>query len=461
MNNTTTRFLLLAALFTTQARGADTQAPRRPNFVFLLTDDQRADALSIAGNALLKTPNIDRISREGVRFKNAFVVNSLCTPSRACYLTGKYSHATGVLDNSTHMTLPKSEPIFPERLREAGYEVAFVGKSHMTSSLRDRDWDYYFGFKGQGRYINPIVAEDKGPDRPYPGYMDDVLADKALGYLDRPRGDKPFCLFVWFKAPHRPWARAPRHTNLYKGLTVPEPPTFRAGYVGKSHAVANADMKIGTFPDVPDLDTLVKDYDASIIGVDDNVGRILAALDHKGIADDTVVVYGSDNGFFLGEWNFFDKRLMYEPSIRVPLLVRYPRRIKAGTVRNEMVLNIDIAPTLLELAGLLPLPGTHGKSLVPLLEGKNVPWRDAWLYEYYEYPEPHRVRPHRGVRTARWKLIHFHDEPQEWELYDLAADPDERTNLHGRPDHAETEALLKRRLDDLRRETADPSLTKG
>jgi len=455
------RTIGLLALATSSALAMADDSPRpRPNFVFFLTDDQRADALSLAGNPLLKTPNIDRIGREGAWFRNAFCVNALCTPSRASFLTGRYGHSTGCLDNSANQSLPRREATFAEALKAAGYEVAFVGKSHIQGSLRDRPWDYYFGFKDQGRYLNPIVSEDGQPDRAYPGYMDDVLTDKALAYLARPRA-KPFCLFLWFKAPHRSWVRAPRFAHLYEGQAVPEPPTFRASLAGKSRAVLEADMAIGSpnHPDVPNLDKLVKDYDATIAAVDENVGRVLAELDRRKVADDTAVIFSSDNGFFLGEWNLFDKRLMYEPSIRIPLLIRYPRLIRPGTIRPEMALNIDLAPTILEWAGL-PIPATvQGKSLAPLAAGQAVPWRDAWLYEYYEYPRPHNVRPHRGIRTDRWKLIHFDSTtPDEWELYDLQADPDERTNLHGRPEHAATEEALKRRLIELRRETNDPDL---
>jgi arylsulfatase A-like enzyme len=434
----------------------------RPNFVFFLTDDQRADALSLANHAILKTPNIDRIGREGAWFRNAFVVNSLCTPSRASFLTGRYGHATGVLDNSGNRTLPASERTVAEILRDQGYEVAFVGKSHIAGSLRDRPWDYYFGFKEQGRYIDPIIAEGKEPDRVYPGYMDDVLTDHALSYLAKPR-TKPFCLFVWFKAPHRSWVRAPRFAQLYEGETVPEPPNFRAGLADKPKAVQQTDMQIGSanHRDVPSLDKLVKDYSATVAAVDDNVGRVLDQLDRQKLADDTVVIYGSDNGFFLGEWNLFDKRLMYEPSIRIPLLIRYPRKVKPGTLRTEMALNIDLAPTMLELAGI-PVPSSmHGRSLAPLLSGESIPWRDAWLYEYYEYPQPHHVRPHRGIRTERWKLIRYEGQPEEWELYDLANDPHESHNLYGEVDQAENVEKLKRRLEELRRETGDPELTRS
>ncbi len=446
----------LAALLLAGPALAESPPLKRPNFVFFLTDDQRADALSLASHALLKTPNIDRIGKEGAWFQNAFVVNALCTPSRACYLTGKYSHVTGVLDNSAHMTLPRSEPIVAEALKASGYEVAFIGKSHMVGNLRDRTWDYYFGFKGQGRYYDPVISENGQPDKVYKGYMDDILADKALEYLNKPH-EKPFCLFLWFKAPHRSWQRPPRYAKLYEGMSVPEPPNFKAGYAGKSKAFADADMKIGDFDDVRNLDHLVKDYSAVVTAVDDNVGRVLKTLDGKKIADDTVVIYGSDNGFFLGEWNFFDKRLMHEPSIRVPLLIRYPRKIKPGTKPTKMALNIDLAATILDFAGipLNALPGQQGKSLVPLAEGKDVPWRDAWLYEYYEYPQPHRVKPHRGIRTDRWKLIHFHTTPEEFELYDLQADPHESHNLYGQPAQAEIAEQLKKRMAELRKELND------
>jgi arylsulfatase A-like enzyme len=443
-------------LFTPDSRAAD-PAPR-PNFIFFLTDDQRYDALSLAGHPLLKTPNIDRIGREGAWFRNAFTTHSLCGPSRACFLTGKYSHTTGVRDNGKNVRLDRSHKTVAEILKDQGYEVAFIGKSHLEGALRDRPWDYYFGFKGQGRYVDPIVSENGEPDRVYKGYMDDVLTDKALQYLARPHA-KPFCLFLWFKAPHRSWVRAERFAHLYEGQSVPEPRTMRMGYAGKPRAVAEADMKIGTFPDVKDLDQLVKDYCATVAAVDENVGRVLKLLDEKQLAQDTAVLFSADNGFFLGEWNFFDKRLMYEPSLRIPLLVRYPRRVRPGTVRAEMVLNVDVAPTMLELAEV-PIPDDmQGKSLVPLLEGRQVPWRDAFLYEYYEYPEPHRVRPNRGVRTDRWKLIHYFTEPQEWELYDLADDPDETRNLYGRPEVADVVDRLKRRLEELRRETKDPDLS--
>jgi arylsulfatase A-like enzyme len=431
-------------------------APARPSFVIMMTDDQRWDAMSCAGNAILRTPNMDRIAREGMRFKNAFVTNALCAPSRASLLTGLYSHSHGVVDNMNRRIRPE-QAILPDLLRAAGYEVAFCGKSHMGGALRERKWDYYFGYRGQGNYLKPVVAEGTdGPDMPRDGYMDDVVTDRAIQWL-RGRGQKPFCLFLFFKAPHRSWVRAPRHRDLFQGVTIPKPDTFddRAkGYPGKPRAFAEADNKIGNAPDVQSLE-FVKDYYATLAAVDENIGRVFDTLRETGKLDSTAMLFTGDNGFFLGEWGLYDKRLMHEPSIRVPMLLRYPGAIKAGSTSDRMVLNVDIAPTVLDLAGLQPPGWMHGRSMKPLLRGKADGWRKDWLYEYFEYPGAHSVRKHRGVRTERYKLIHYYEEPQEYELYDLEKDPGERENLYGRAgQEARTQRLL-RRIQDLRGETGD------
>jgi arylsulfatase A-like enzyme len=418
--------------------------------LFFLTDDQRADALSCAGNSILRTPNIDRLAREGMTFRNAFVTNALCAPSRASFLTGLYSHAHGVPDNA-NQRIPEAIPLVSDLLRKAGYEVAFCGKSHMAGALRNRTWDYYFGYQGQGNYLRPRAAEMRdgkiGPDEPYTGYMDDVVTDKALGWL-KGRGEKPFCLFVFFKAPHRSWERAPRHAELFKDAVIPRPGTYgeaAQGHPGKPRAFAEADNKIGNAPDVQNLD-FVKDYYATLTAVDENVGRVLKAVDDVGLRERTAVVYSSDNGFFHGEWGLYDKRLMHEPSIRVPLLVRLPGTVRAGAVEDRMAINVDVAPTLLELAGEKVPESMHGRSLAPLLRGRETAWRKDWLYEYFEFPGPHSVRKNRGVRTERWKLIHYFEAPEEWELYDLQADPGERRNLADDPAHAGTRAELRARL---------------
>jgi len=459
------QLLMSLAITLTAANFADfftaCQAGERPNIIIFMTDDQRADALSCAGNAILKTPHIDRLAYEGIRFRHMFVTNSLCAPSRATLLTGVYSHVHGVIDNKNRR-IPKDMPILSDYLREAGYEVAFCGKSHVAGALRDRSWDYYFGYLGQGAYINPRIAEGTdGKDIVYPGYIDDIITDKAIAWLKRPRA-KPFCLFLWFKAPHRPWTRAPRHLDLFQDVLVPKPATYdlRAkGSPGKPRAFHEADNKIGSFPDVASFDTFVKDYYATIVAVDENVGKVLTTLQEIRALDKTAIFYTSDNGFFLGEWQAFDKRFMHEPSIRVPLLVRYPPLIQAGSFCDKMVLNLDIAPTVLELAGVAVPKYMQGRSLVPFFRGETPQnWRTDWLYEYYEYPGPHSVRKHRGIRTERYKFIHYYESPEEFELYDLQNDPQELENLYGKPGTESLVKQLRQRLEELRRETGDPEV---
>lgn len=433
---------------------ATTLAADRPNFVIMMTDDQRFDALSCAGNTILQTPNMDRIAREGMRFRNMFVTNALCAPSRASLLTGVYSHTHGVIDNKNR-PIATDLPFLPDLLRAGGYEVAFCGKSHVAGALRDRQWDYYFGFRGQGDYLKPVIAEGvKGPDQPYQGYMDDVVTGKAVEWLKRPH-EKPFCLFLFFKAPHRSWTRAPRHRDLFKDVTIPKPPLWDADRNAKPKAFAQADNKIGDFDDIRSFDGFVKDYYATLVAVDESVGRVLTALQETAKLDQTAVLYTSDNGFFHGEWRAFDKRFMHEPSIRVPLLVRYPKLVKPGALCDRMVLNIDIAPTVLDLAGVSVPASMHGRSVVPLLKGDESKSRRDWLYEYFEFPGPHSVRKHRGVRTEKHKYIHYFEEPEEFELYDLEKDPQELNNLYGKAEYAELTKQLRQRLTELRKETGD------
>lgn len=447
----------ILAIFCLLVAALSVHAAERPNLIVMMTDDQRHDSMSCAGNTVLQTPNMDRLAAEGLRFRNMFVTNSLCSPSRATLLTGLYSHVHGVIDNKQRQ-IAADQPLVSDLLRQAGYEVAFCGKSHVAGALRDRQWDYYFGFRGQGSYLEPKIAEGvDGDDRLYDGYMDDIVTGKAVDFIKRPH-EKPYCLFLWFKAPHRSWERARRHHDLFRGDVIPKPSTYDddlAGYPGKPRAFAEADNKIGTFNDVRSLEGFVKDYYATLVAVDENVGRVLEALEETGQLDDTAIMYTSDNGFFHGEWRLFDKRLMHEPSIRVPLLVRFPQRIEAGSTSDAMVLNVDIAPTMLDLAGVEVPDWMQGRSIVPLLTGESSDWRKDWFYGYYEFPAVHSVRKHRGVRTERYKLIHYFDEPEEFELYDLAADPEERNNLYGEPEVAELQKQLKQRLEELRRELGE------
>ena len=412
--------------------------------------------MSCAGNTILQTPHMDRIAREGVRFENMFVTTALCGPSRASFLTGLYSHNHDLRRNG--MSLSLNHRTFPEILKQAGYETAFIGKWHNTDLGRGRGFDYTFGFKGQGRYQDPLISENGGPDVEHKGHITDILADKAVEYLEREH-TRPFCLLVWFKAPHRSFLPAERFKNLYADVEIPKPANFDDTLEGRPDAVRNANMRIGDFEDIPDYQTFVKDYYRCLAGVDENVGRVLDCLQKRGLEEDTAVLYAGDNGFFIGEHHFFDKRFMYEESIRVPLLVRYPRRVSAGQVVPEMVLNVDVAPTLLELAGIRESGRRmDGWSFKPLLEGKKTAWREDFLYEYYEYPGPHSGKKCRGVRTAKWKYIHFFEEPQEYELYDLEADPHEMNNLVRNPEFRPVMEHLERRMRALREETHDPDL---
>jgi len=434
---------------------------KQPNLIFIYTEGQRADALSIAGHPILQTPHQDRIAREGVRFENAFCTNALCAPARASVLTGLYSKTSGALDNKLLDTpLPYDIPIFTDLLHAAGYEVAMVGKAHVRNAVKDRYWDYYFGFNAPvTNYYRPVFAEgrkgDIGPDKMYQGYADDIVTDKALAWLQEER-EKPFCLLLWYQTPHAPYFRARRHLDLYNGIAIPKPATFDddlKGWPGKPKAFVDAENKIGTLQTVDavrSLEELCKDYYAGLVAIDENIGRVFKHLDDKGQMDETAIVHSSDHGYFLGEFRMFDKRFMHEPSIRVPMMIRYPERIQPATVRREMALDLDIAPTILELAGVAVPSHLQGKSLLTLAEKGDPEWRKEWFYDYYEYPGFEQVRPHRGIRTETHKLIHYYLEPQEFEMYDLATDPGETKNLYGDPAHSTLQAQLTAGLERLR-----------
>jgi arylsulfatase A-like enzyme len=463
----TPRLLPLATLAALAAGSpaAAAEPAKRPNIVVMMTDDQRFDYMSCAGHPFLKTPNMDRIAREGAHFKNMFVTNSLCAPSRATLLTGLYSHAHGVRDN-LGAKLDPTAVWMPDLLRANGYEVAFCGKSHVPGNFRSKNWDYYFGFVGQGNYFKAVIAESQpdgtiGPDKPYQGWMDDIVTDHALAWMKKPR-EKPFVLFLFFKAPHRQWQPAERHKDDFKDAVVKKPALWDDPGQGKPLAFLQAANMFGQYPDTKNYDEMVRDYCRCIAGVDDNVGRVLKTLDEMKVLDDTAVMYTSDNGFFLGEWQRFDKRFMHEPSLRVPLMLRYPKHVSAGQTPGELVTNVDIAPTVLSLVGVPVPPEMHGRSVTDVVYAEKAakPWRDAFLYEYSEFPDrSHNVQKNRGVRTAKWKYIHYYAPPFNWkeefELYDLEKDPEERENLANRPKFKTVVAEMKTRLEQLRKETGD------
>jgi arylsulfatase A-like enzyme len=454
---------LAATGMTSAAAPLSSRTTKRPNLVFFLGEGQRADALSIAGHALLKTPNHDRIGREGVRFTNAFCTNALCAPARATALTGMYSRSSGALSNEKlNVPLPADIPLFTDVLQQAGYEVAILGKVHTRNGVEERNWDYYFGHNSAGNnYVDPLFKEGRkgqvGPQQQYRNvYPDDLMTDRAISWIDEDRGGKPFCILIWFVAPHEPFFRPRRHLNLYNGIPIPEPVTFDddlKGYPGKPRSFAAAENKLGTtYTHIAcsSLEGVAKDYYAGLVAVDENIGRVIDHLETKKILDDTAIVHSSDHGYFLGEWRLFDKRLMHEPSIRVPLMIRYPKLIPAGTIRDEMVLDIDLAPTFLDLAGV-PIPEhMQGKSILPLVKAVDPTFRKEWYYEYYEWPNDEKVTPHRGIRTERYKLIQYILDPTEGEFYDLKDDPGEQNNLYGKPAHAALQADLSARMAALR-----------
>lgn len=452
----------LGAAISPQVAEALPKEGSRPNLVFLFTEGQRWDCLSSAGHPILKTPNMDRIAHEGVSFKNAFCTNALCAPARASALTGMWSRTSGALDNHTvHSPFPPNISIFTDQLREAGYETAIVGKVHVRNGLRERYWDYYLGVNAaMTNYYKPMLAEGRngkiGPLKRWnKGYCDDFVTDQALEWLKQPR-KKPFALLLWYQTPHAPYFRPRRHLDLYNGIPIPKPATFDddlKGYPGKPTPFRVADNKIGTTDTgdaVRTVEELCKDYYAGLVAIDENVGRVFDLLEKEKLMDDTAVIHGSDHGYLLGEWRLFDKRLMHEPSIRVPMSIRYPKRIKAGLVRQEMVLDVDIAPTVMDLVGL-PIPKQYqGRSVLDLLDGKGPSWRKDWLYDYYEFPGDENVAPHRGVRTETHKFIHWYTQsPNEFELYDLVSDPGETQNLYGLPEHSSIQESLRKRLAEL------------
>lgn len=451
------RFCLLASCavlvsLTSAARAAEAS---RPNVVFIITDDQRWDSMGCAGHPFLKTPNMDRLAREGAMFTNAFVTTPLCSPARSSFLTGQYVHATGVKANGPAMNAISHRLVtFPRLLKEAGYTSAYIGKWHMGNDDSPRPgFDHWISFKGQGRYIdcplnvNGRVVESKG-------YITDVLTDHAVEFINREH-DKPFVLYVGHKAVHGPFKPAERHKDLYTDEPLPQRPNVKDDLSGKP--VLTRELK------GKGIDQLVKPGGPSehtprnqlrcLMSVDEGLGRILDALDAKKLADDTLVIFTSDNGFFWGEHRLADKRAAYEESIRIPLLMRYPKLIKPGSTLAEMALNIDIAPTVLQLGGA-PIPANvHGKSLVPILEGKPVQWRRTALFEYFAEERFPRVPSWRALRTDRWKYIHYPDVADADELYDLAADTYEMKNLIADPSLHDQLLAMRTAMAELRNAT--------
>jgi len=477
----------LLSVLPAAARAQD--AARRPNVIFVFTDDHASHAISAYGSKINQTPNIDRLAREGMLFRNCFVTNSICAPSRAVIQTGKHSHMNGVIDN--RVEFDTSQQTFPKLLQKAGYQTAIIGKWHLKAE--PTGFDYWKVLIGQGTYYNPRFRTPDGPVN-LTGYTTDIITDLALEWLEKGRDkSKPFMLMYQHKAPHREWLPGPDHLTMYDDVTIPEPPTLFDDYSGRTSAAKWATMTIARHMNDLDLKLVlprylneeqrkriqaaygpkneafekanlkgkdlvrwkyqryIKDYLRAIASVDDNLGRVLDYLDRSGLAENTVVIYNSDQGFYLGDHGWFDKRWMYEESLRMPLVVRWPGVTKPGSENRDLVQNLDFAETFLDIAGA-PIPGDmQGKSLVPLLKGQTPDdWRKSIYYQYYEFPGWHDVRRHYGVRTDRYKLIHYYNIG-EWELFDLAKDPDELKSVYDDPGYAEVVAELKAELARLRK----------
>lgn len=462
----------------------------RPNILFIMTDDHAAHAIGAYGSVVNQTPHMDRLAKEGMRFDRCFVVNSICTPSRATILTGKYSHLNGT---PVFNRFDGSQPTVAKYLQAAGYHTGMFGKWHLGSN--PTGFEKWMVLPGQGLYFNPAFLTPTGRCV-INGYVSDIVTDLSMEFIKARPKDKPFFLMYHHKAPHRPWEPNAKHKAMFANKQVPEPPTLRDDYATRTDALrenkqrvfddlTRRDLKLeppselagparnqwlNTKPTEVEVSGKVlrgeelnkwkyqrymQDYLACVQSVDDNIGRMLDFLDASGLASNTVVIYTSDQGFFLGDNGMYDKRFMYEPSLRMPFLIRWPAVIKAGTVADGMILNTDFAPTFMDMAGLKVPADMQGRSIVPLLRGeKPADWRTSMYYRYYHDPGDHNTRAHYGVRTLTHKLIHYWRKDQ-WELFDLTKDPNELRNIYDEPASKELVAKLKTELYRLKKELKD------
>jgi arylsulfatase A-like enzyme len=477
-----------------------------PNIVFIMSDDHAYQAISAYGHGLNETPNIDRLAEEGAIFTRSTVTNSICAPSRAVILTGKHSFINGKVDNVQPFDWDQDN--FAKMLQKAGYATAMIGKIHLDGL--PQGFDHSMVLPGQGEYYNPDFLVN-GESQRFEGYVTDITTEYALKWLNEGRDkDKPFLLIYNQKAPHRNWKPAPEYLTLYDDKTFTPPGNFFDDYEGRGtaaktqemeidgHAEWGHDFKLKTGPDgeptgfenqlkrmneeqrklwdeayesknqefldaklegeelaLWKYNRYIKDYLRTVQSVDDGVGEVLDYLEKNGLAENTIVVYTSDQGFYLGEHGWFDKRFMYEESFRTPLLIRYPAEIKPGTVIDKLVQNLDFAPTLLDYAGVEIPDAMQGESFKNLVNGSTDEWRDAVYYTYYEYPSEHMVKRHYGVATDRYKLMHFYYDIDEWEMYDLEKDPSEMNNVYDDPEYAEIKAQMHEKLESVRTQYGD------
>lgn len=413
------------------AAGAAAQNSERPNIVFILVDDLRWDALGCAGHGYVKTPNIDRLAREGMMFRNAFVTTPLCSPARASFLTGQYARTHRVKGNGDNAALSHGLSSWPRLLHDSGYETAYVGKWHMGTDDSPRPgFDRWVSFRGQGQFDDPPLNID-GERLTRQGYMTDLLSDYSVEFLKKSRGGKPFCLYLAHKAVHGPFTPAARHAKLYSEQTIRRAASAQDSLDGKPmlrRPLEQMGKKKGGGGGVGPSDEIILNQMRCLTSIDEGVGRILEALEQNKTLDRTLVLFTSDNGYFWGEHGLGDKRAAYEESIRIPMVARYPKLIRRGAKADEMALNIDIAPTMLEAAGVAVPKPVEGRSLVPVMQGKPRGWRTSFLSEYYMEQANARVASWEAVRTARWKYIRYFDLEGMDELYDLQSDPLELRN---------------------------------
>lgn len=504
-------FYLMAFCVLSCQTKENNQSGSRPNIIFIFTDDHAIQAISAYGSVINQTPNIDRLASEGMIFRNTFCTNSICAPSRAVIQTGKHSHLNGVIDNRE--VFDSAQVTFPKLLQQGGYQTAMIGKWHLKSE--PVGFNYWKVLPGQGQYYNPDFRTPNGLER-IEGYVTDIVTDVSLEWLKNGRDkSKPFMLMTQQKAPHRPWQPGPNHLKMYDDVKIPEPETLFDDYANRAsgapiqemeidrHMRITWDLKVAPPPSdstevkvwndrmkrfTPDqlaawnaayepknkefteanltgkdlvrwkYQRYIKDYLRCIASVDDNIGRMLQYLDESGLAENTIVIYSSDQGFYLGEHGWFDKRWMYEESLHMPFIVRWPGVTKPASVNTDMVQNLDFAETFLEIAGL-EIPGEmQGQSIVPLLQG-NTPdnWRKSIYYHYYEYPGAHSVQRHNGVRTDRYKLINYY-ELGEKEMFDLETDPREMKSVYNDPEYANIQIQLEDELARLKKYYLDNSI---
>ena len=468
----------------------------KPNIIYIMADDLTTQAISAYGGIykdIAPTPNIDKVAKEGMLFQDVLVTNSICGPSRAAILTGNYSNLNGYYKNESGGKFNSKQWTFPQEFQKKGYKTALFGKWHLgTEPVGFDSFKYHSSAGQQGHYWNPVFNAN-GTDVKEKGYATNLSTDFALNWLDSTKTSKePFLMILQYKAPHRPWEPDTKYETLWDEIEMPYPATFNDTYVGRELTAGDTemtmeyfsrrDMKLERPKDLkkgkesikwdfygakpgeivqPDgmsneegrkwrYQNYIKDYLACVKSVDDNVGRVLDYLKENNLEENTIIVVTSDQGFYLGDHGFFDKRFIYEESLRMPFMVKYPERIKAGSVNEDIITNIDFAPTLLELAGISTTQKMQGTSFVPVLEG-NTPkdWQDGMYYHYYEFPFWHHVQPHYGIRTQKYTLAHFYYNIDVWELYDLEKDPGQVNNIYKDPNYAEVTAELKEKLKNL------------